>query len=189
MTYIELPMKENLRFKELTLFSLRKVGVLCAHFCQRNQIPISYNCDTAHAFCIERPLSLIVLLCIQVRVNDKLKLRNIGVPWLKSFVLIVAITFHNFLSCRSSTSESPPKSPPKSPVRVSSRNEEQRYPTSPETNHVSTRGQNGESEVQYVRATEVSSKPETKQRDPIQVIYQFRYLTNGSLVDMGLFNK
>ena len=131
---------------------------------------------------------MIVLLCIQVHVN-KLKLRNIGVPWLKSFVLIVAITFHNFLSCRSPTSESPPKSPPKSPVRVSSRNEEQRYPTSPETNHVSTRGQNGESEVQYVRATEVSSKPETKQRDPIQVIYQFRYLTNGSLVDMGLFNK
>ena len=131
---------------------------------------------------------MIVLLCIQVHVN-KLKLRNIGVPWLKSFVLIVAITFHNFLSCRSPTSESPPKSPPKSPVRVSSRNEEQRYPTSPETNHVSTRGQNGESEVQYVRATEVSSKPETKQRDPIQVIYQFKYLTNGSLVDMGLFNK
>lgn len=70
---------------------------------------------------------------------------------------------------RSPTSESPPKSPPKSPVRVSSRNEEQRYPTSLETNHVPTRGQNGESEVQYVRATEVSSKPETKQRDPIQV--------------------
>lgn len=74
-----------------------------------------------------------------------------------------------YQAVRNPTSESPPKSPPKSPVRVSSRNEEQRYPTSPETNHVSTRGQNGESEVQYVRATEVSSKPETKQRDPIQV--------------------
>lgn len=66
---------------------------------------------------------------------------------------------------RSPTSESPPKSP----VRVSSRNEEERYATSPVTNHVPTRGQNGESDIQYVQATEVSSKLDNKHRDPIQV--------------------
>jgi hypothetical protein len=66
---------------------------------------------------------------------------------------------------RSHTSESPPKSP----VRVSSRNEEQRYAPSPETNHVPSRGQNGESDIQYVKATEVLSRPDTKHKDPIQV--------------------
>lgn len=63
---------------------------------------------------------------------------------------------------RSPTSESPPKSP----VRVSSRNEERR---SSDTNHVPSRGQNGESDIQYVKATEVLSRPDTKHKDPIQV--------------------
>ncbi|KAJ7393880.1 hypothetical protein OS493_003547 [Desmophyllum pertusum] len=67
------------------------------------------------------------------------------------------------VAVRSPTSESPPKSP----VRVSSRNEG--YAPSPETNHVPTRGQNGDSDIQYVKATEVSSKPDNKYKDAIQV--------------------
>ncbi|XP_020616213.1 coronin-1B-like [Orbicella faveolata] len=66
------------------------------------------------------------------------------------------------MATRSPTSESPPKSP----VRVSSRNEERR---SSDTNHVPSRGQNGESDIQYVKATEVLSRPDTKHKDPIQV--------------------
>ena len=81
------------------------------------------------------------------------------------------------MSFRSPTSESPPKSP----VRVSSRNEEERYATSPVTNHVPTRGQNGESDIQYVQATEVSSKLDNKHRDPIQVKILVQYQNNGSL--------
>lgn len=69
------------------------------------------------------------------------------------------------VAVRSPTSESPPKSP----VRVSSRNEEQ-HPAAPmESNHFPSRSQNGESDIQYVKATEVSSMPESKRRDPIQV--------------------
>ena len=82
-------------------------------------------------------------------------------------MLNVALLFN-----RSPTSESPPKSP----VRVSSRNEEQRYTAPPETNHVSSRGQNGDSDIQYVKATEVSSRPDAKYKDPIQVritLYHF----------------
>lgn len=54
-------------------------------------------------------------------------------------------------------------------MRVSSRNEEQ-HPAAPiESNHFPSRSQNGESDIQYVKATEVSSMPESKRRDPIQV--------------------
>lgn len=38
-----------------------------------------------------------------------------------------------------------------------------------ESNHFPSRSQNGESDIQYVKATEVSSMPESKRRDPIQV--------------------
>ena len=54
-------------------------------------------------------------------------------------------------------------------MRVSSRNEEQRPAAPMESNHFSSRSQNGESDIQYVKATEVSSMPESKRRDPIQV--------------------
>lgn len=54
-------------------------------------------------------------------------------------------------------------------MRVSSRNEEQ-HPAAPmESNHFPSRSQNGESDIQYVKATEVSSMPESKRRDAIQV--------------------
>lgn len=66
---------------------------------------------------------------------------------------------------RSPSSESPPKSP----VRVTSRNEEQQYAPPPEANHVSSQGQNGRSDIHYVKATEVSVVPENKHKDPIQV--------------------
>ena len=59
---------------------------------------------------------------------------------------------------------------PKSPERASSRNEEQRYVSLPESNHVNSRGQNGETGIHYVQATEVRSFPENKHRDPIQVM-------------------
>ena len=79
-----------------------------------------------------------------------------------------------FFYGRSPSSESPPKSP----VRVSSRNEEQRYVPPPEANHVPTQGQNGDSDIHYVKATEVPSMPaESKHRDPIQVstvLYRIR---------------
>ena len=78
------------------------------------------------------------------------------------------INYH-LLYDRSPTSESPPKSP----VRVSSRNEERR---SSDTNHVPSRGQNGESDIQYVKATEVLSRPDTKHKDPIQVRLSNLYL-------------
>ena len=54
-------------------------------------------------------------------------------------------------------------------MRVSSRNEEQRPAAPMESNHFLSRSQNGESDIQYVKATEVSSMPESKRRDPIQV--------------------
>ena len=78
-----------------------------------------------------------------------------------------------FLYGRSPSSESPPKSP----VRVSSRNEEQRHVHPPEANHVPTRGQNGDRDIHYVKATEVSSMPsENKHRDPIQVLLKTIYV-------------
>lgn len=77
-----------------------------------------------------------------------------------------------FLYGRSPSSESPPKSP----VRVSSRNEEQRHAHPLEANHVPTRGQNGDSDIHYVKATEVSSMPANKHRDPIQVLLKMIYV-------------
>lgn len=54
-------------------------------------------------------------------------------------------------------------------MRVNSRNEEQRPAVPMESDHFPSRSQNGESDIQYVKATEVSSMPESKRRDPIQV--------------------